>query len=87
MLGLTLAGGDEVSPFLEWARKHLGEQTEEFRGRFAPAFAGLVAIAEGGEFDADGTDLSTGGRRFLGWTNERHWLLPDMRQQEVAPGA
>ncbi|MGW0606079.1 hypothetical protein [Streptomyces sp. NPDC002640] len=39
--------------------------------RLRPAVRGLVAAAAGGEAEADG------GRRFLGWSVGRHWLLDD----------
>ncbi len=41
--------------------------------RLAPALTGLRQVAAGGTAD------SGGGRRFLGWTTQRHWLLPHAR--------
>jgi hypothetical protein len=84
-LALADGRGQELDPFLEWARSHLAEQTDDFRKLFEPAITGLVTIAEGGAFDQRGTHPATGGRRFLGWTTERHWLLPGRRQSEVTP--
>jgi hypothetical protein len=82
---LSTADADEVPRFLDWAGDHLAKQREEFRDRFAPARLGLEAIARGGRFDGAGFDTATGGRRFLGWTLERHWLLPERREATV-PG-
>ena len=74
---LSLASDREVAEFLEWANLHLARQREDFRGRFQPALAGLFAVFEGRTFDSSGLDSASGGRRLLGWTLERHWLLQD----------
>jgi hypothetical protein len=79
---LSMANEDETPRFLDWASEHLGKQRNDFRNRFAPAMAG-IHTAEGGRFDGDGFDAATGGRRFLGWTVERHWLLPERRETAV----
>lgn len=73
---LSLVDRAEVSSFLSWGADHLGKQRPEFRARFAPAFHGLRAVAEGDRFDAEGIHSGSGGRRFLGWSVGRHWLLP-----------
>jgi hypothetical protein len=70
--------------FLQWADEHLAKQREEFRDRCAPAMLGLHAIASGGHFESAGFDPATGGRRFLGWTLERHWLLPERQRARTA---
>ena len=37
---------------------------------------GLAHVIAGGRFDADGRAPGPGGgRRFLGWTVGRHWIL------------
>jgi hypothetical protein len=77
---LSLAGADEIHGFLDWADEHLAEQREGFRERFAQVMVGLHAVASGGEFAPDGVHGPSGGRRFLGWTLERHWLLPERRE-------
>jgi hypothetical protein len=43
--------------------------------RFTPAVTGLAQVMEGGRFTPEGR-TADGGRRFLGWTTERHWCLP-----------
>ena len=60
---------------MSWAREHLSEQAHEFRTRFVPAMRGLELVIDGGSFSSDGS-TSNVGRCFLGWTTERHWLLP-----------
>jgi hypothetical protein len=80
ILYLSMADADEVPQFLDWAGDHLGQQREAFRDRFAPAMLGLEVVASGRRFDRAGFDRTTGGRRFLGWTLERHWLLPERRE-------
>jgi hypothetical protein len=72
---LSLANEAETAAFLDWATACLQGQREEFSRRFTPALLGLAVIASGGEFDAEGFHASSGGRRFLGWTVGRHWLL------------
>lgn len=67
---LALLPPDRVAAFLGWAERHLTQQTPAFRSRFEPALAGLATAAAGGSPEQ-------GGRRFLGWTTERHWLMPD----------
>ena len=65
----------ELDSFLDWAIAHLEQQSNGFRERFAPAMGGLRAIAAGAGFDAAGYHPPSGGRRFLGWSVEQHWLL------------
>ena len=76
---LSMAHESELPRFLDWADEQLAKQREGFRDRFAPAMAGLHAVAAGRRFDGDGFDPASGGRRFLGWTLERHWMLPKNR--------
>ncbi len=62
--------------FLAWAREHLQKQDEAFTRRFEPAMAGLEWACAGNAFDASGRAGPKGqARRFLGWTDGRHWLL------------
>lgn len=64
----------DADKFLEWAELHLQEQGKEFRQRFRPALNGLKFAAEGRSLDRE--DASNPDvRRFLGWSNTRHWLL------------
>jgi hypothetical protein len=67
---LSLLPKSEVDEFLSWADEYLTQQPVEFQGRFRPAVEGLRRAAGGGSPE-DG-NLA---RRFLGWTNGRHWLL------------
>ena len=49
---------------------------ENFQARFRPAVDGLAHVVAGGRFDASGNvPAPGGGRRFLGWTAGRHWIL------------
>ena len=77
---LSMASDDELPRFLDWADDHLAKQRAEFRDRFTPVMDGFHAVAAGRRFDTDGFDPASGGRRFLGWTVERHWLLPERRE-------
>lgn len=73
---LSLAKPDEMQRFFAWADEHLRVQREDFQQRFAPAMGGLRAVAAGDRFSEDGWTPTATGRRFLGWTVGRHWLLP-----------
>ncbi|MFI6013498.1 hypothetical protein ACIBAG_32645 [Streptomyces sp. NPDC051243] len=42
--------------------------------RLAPALAGLLLVAEGGVFGADGTADGGRARRLLGWSTDGHWM-------------
>ena len=72
---LALLPDPAVGDFLRWAEDHLGAQSEAFRNRFRPALRGLVLAAGGGSLDSASAG-DEGARRFLGWSKERHWLLP-----------
>jgi len=63
---------DEVGQFIAWAESHLREQSAEFQARFAPALRCLALVHSG-----DSLDDADDARRFLGWTQTRHWLLGD----------
>jgi hypothetical protein len=76
---LAMAEAEDTPRYLEWADQHLAQQREEFRDRFAPVMLGLHAICGRAEFGSDGIDRASGGRRFLGWAVQRHWLLPERR--------
>lgn len=73
---LSLLPPHEVVAFLRWAEEHLGAQAAVFRARFRPALNGLVRAAGGGVLDTADA-VSSGARRFLGWTTTRHWLLSE----------
>ena len=68
---LSLISDREVQDFIAWADGHLARQSFEFQGRFAPALKGLRLAAEGRPVEVPGLNA----RRFLGWAEERHWIL------------
>jgi hypothetical protein len=68
---LSLQEQGEVTDFMRWAEGHLAQQSPPFRFRFGPALLGLMAATEGRS--AEGA----GGRRFLGWSHTRHWLMSE----------
>ncbi|MBX9696432.1 MAG: hypothetical protein K2Z81_28855, partial [Cyanobacteria bacterium] len=74
---LSLLDKDGLDSFLEWGVQFFSSQPEEFRVRFEPAMTGLRLTIDGGSFAVDGTHPS-GARRFLGWSDSRHWILPDI---------
>jgi hypothetical protein len=71
---LSLCNGEEVDAFMAWAKAHLNEQAHEFRRVFAPALSGLAAVAAGQANDEGKLRVQP----FLGWSEEKHWLLPDV---------
>jgi hypothetical protein len=74
MLFFLAVGREPVGDFMRWAEEHFGSQTAPFQALFAPAVRGMRHVVEGGRFDAAGVSPN-GGRRFLGWTTERHWVF------------
>jgi hypothetical protein len=73
---LSLLGADEVMAFVDWLLKYFEARIAPFRARFAPVVKGFEAVVAGDTFDSGG-QLPSGGRRFLGWSVGRHWLLPE----------
>jgi hypothetical protein len=55
-------------------RGSVERQPDDWQRRFDPVVAGVQAIIDGATFDSTGK--LEGGRRFLGWSVGRHWLLP-----------
>ena len=55
--------------------EHFAAQPTAFRERFLPAIIGLRVAAAGLPLTLN-RQKSEGARVFLGWTSERHWLLP-----------
>jgi hypothetical protein len=76
MFYLSLVEHADVRSFLAWSAEHLSEQSLEFRVRFEPVVTGLRVVVEGEPFGTGGVHPASGGRRFLGWSVGRHWLLP-----------
>ncbi|HEX8702586.1 MAG TPA: hypothetical protein VF815_27380, partial [Myxococcaceae bacterium] len=73
---LALIDQPAQEAFLAWAREHLQEQDEPFRSRFEPIMAGLEWICSGREFDPSGRGGPQGqARRFLGWSDGKHWMF------------
>lgn len=73
---LSLQSDAEVSEFLAWAESHLESQKPEFRERFAPAMRGLTLAVNGIALE-DAHAAPGEIRRFLGWSNSKHWLMCD----------
>ncbi|RSZ45983.1 MULTISPECIES: hypothetical protein [unclassified Variovorax] len=65
---LSLCSASETDAFLVGAKAHLDAQGHEFRRVFAPALSGLAAAAQG---------TGRGVGPFLGWSQDRHWLMPE----------
>jgi hypothetical protein len=74
MLFFLSVAHTSVDDFMRWADGLFGSQAASFQARFAPAIRGLRHVVQGGRFDAAG-ESPDGGRRFLGWTTERHWVF------------
>ncbi|WP_375772492.1 hypothetical protein NR798_16915 [Archangium gephyra] len=73
---LSFVHSPELQEFLDEAREHIEEQDEAFVRRFEPVLAGLEWVVAGNTFDASGRGGPMGlARRFLGWSESRHWLL------------
>jgi hypothetical protein len=66
---LALQRDEEVADFIDWARTVLAEQSPSFQKALSPAWKGLLAAVHGVPIDQ-----ALGARRFLGWSNTRHWL-------------
>ena len=67
---LSFVGVRERKEFVVWAEEHLSGQRPDFHDRFSSVLAGLKDAVSGRPV-GDGSQ----GRRFLGWSKERHWLL------------
>jgi len=62
--------------------QHFSTQSPAFQELFGPAVRGLDVVMMGDGFAGDGHHPGSGGRRFLGWTSGRHWLMPAAREGE-----
>ena len=69
---LSRLSHEEAGQFIGWAEEHLRKQSADFHARFIPALRGLSLVHSGGSLEG-----ATDARRFLGWTQTRHWLLGD----------
>lgn len=74
---LALLPAAHLADWLRQAEEYLSTQPPAFQARFRPALAGLARAAAGETIAgaASAGEVPT-ARRFLGWTTERHWLLP-----------
>ena len=72
---VSFADATEQARVVSELRSLAANEPDEWRARFAPVLDGLDAVLGGGGFDATGRVDAT-GRRFLGWSVGRHWLLP-----------
>ncbi len=73
---LSLCEQDEQAAVLQHLAEQLAAQDGDWAPRLIPAYEGLRLVYEGARFDASGLDRAGGpGRRLLGWTVGRHWLL------------
>lgn len=77
---VSLLPNREVQQFMDWADDYFRKQPDAFRTRFGPVFNGLSKAIGGVTFKDDDQT-----RHFLGWSNERHWLLPPPDGQTNPP--
>lgn len=82
---LSLAAPSEQATLVAQASDQLAAQPPHVRARLTAAVDGLVQVAAGGRFDAEGT--AGEARRLLGWTTERHWMLAQETGEPARPGA
>lgn len=71
---LALLPDRDVRAFLESAGKHLNGQSADFAIRFWPAIEGLQMAVDGESPEGKSASCRQ-AKRFLGWSQERHWLL------------
>jgi hypothetical protein len=65
---LSLCEAQDIGAFMAWSKAHLEAQGDEFRRLFLPALSGLASAAGVQESKIE---------PFVGWSQERHWLMPD----------
>ena len=74
---LSLLDPIEQAGFSSWGGEILGQQPGDIPKRFEPALAGLKRAIDGRPPEpAFAAIRSPQPRIFLGWTTDRHWLLP-----------
>jgi hypothetical protein len=71
---LSLLSESGCGEFASWSSEHFAAQPDSFRARFAPVMEGLRLVLAGRTLDVN-TREETGARPFLGWSDNRHWLL------------
>ncbi|MFI1583515.1 hypothetical protein [Embleya sp. NPDC020630] len=72
---LSLCGEAERAEVESWLDEESARYPDHVGRRLAPAVFGLRAVAAGARFNARGTLDNGAGRRLVGWTTSRHWLL------------
>ncbi|AXI61215.1 hypothetical protein DLD99_12275 [Pseudomonas kribbensis] len=75
MFYLSMLDPVQLQSALKTIEMHFAAQSSEFRERFLPAMIGL-RIAASGHPLTESRQKREGGKVFLGWTTERHWLMP-----------
>ena len=71
---LSFADTAEQRRSVDELKTHVADQPQDWQQRFEPVVAGLDEILAGARFDKQGGVGA--GRRYLGWSVGRHWLLP-----------
>lgn len=72
---LSFCEGTDQRRAADDLKTRVSEQPDDWQRRFVPVLEGLDAILAGDRFDAHGR-VRRHGRRYLGWSVGRHWLLP-----------
>lgn len=72
---LSMLDGERVRSALDSLESHFAAQSSEFRERFLPAMVGLRVAVNGHRLTLSRQEHE-GAKVFLGWTTERHWLMP-----------
>lgn len=75
MFYLSMLDQELLHSALESLEAHFAAQSSEFRERFLPAMVGLRVAAAGHRLTLS-CQKDEGAKVFLGWTTERHWLMP-----------
>jgi hypothetical protein len=70
---LSLADEADRAGFPAWASTAVGPTPAHVQARLRPVLDGLAHVLAGGTFDDAG--VGGNGRRLLGWTVGRHWML------------
>ncbi|SDP69222.1 hypothetical protein SAMN04487981_13345 [Streptomyces sp. cf386] len=71
---LSLCPPDEQRRVIAGLDEETARHPAHVTTRLAPVLAGLVLVAEGGGFGADGTADGGRARRLLGWSSGGHWM-------------
>lgn len=70
---VTRMNADDADQFVTWAQTKASEQPTHVVAVIDPVLGGLRDVIGGATFDQTGS--SENGRRLLGWTLGRHWVL------------